>query len=387
MKQDFDERHYFAGYPGHDSMRNKARALMEQEMMGTKMTNPGGMMEPGREKMRLYKEGGHVKHHHKHHAHHSHEHAMHKIKGGLIHEPHSYEHEEIHPFHGHKGHHGSHPHGYSHGGHSHERGPGYKHGGNVEKKRAHLHKEQREGLHETERALKKESHLKHGGHHKHHMHEGGRPHSESEERSHGYKKGGHHKHHSDGGVHHQSDLFPMHRHEESGMKRTGNGHHPETHQRRHTSKNIEGGSLTNLHVPTPKLNVESIREMEKMRKGGHMHKKHHSHVKKFAAGGTVYEHEMVGEKPGSHKHVNYEKDMKGMHPSRVPHMTGTTRKNPGACDESFGTVFKRGGKASKGGKFATGGKVKLAAGGAGKIRHGVADKFGRPKMAKRVMGY
>ena len=381
MKQDFDEKHYFAGYPGHDSMRNKARALMEQEMMGTKMTNPGGMMEPGREKMRLYKEGGHVKHHHKHHAHHSHEHAMHKIKGGLIHEPHSYEHEGIHPFHGHEGHHGSHPHGYSHGGHSHERGPGYRKGGKVhhhehhehhegkEKKRAHLHKLQREGLHETERALKKESHLKHGGHH--------------------------HKHHADGGVHHQSHLFPMHRHEESGMKRTGNGHHPETHQRRYTPKNIEGGSLTNLHVPTPKLNVESVREMEKMHKGGHMHKhthKKHHHaaggpVKKFAAGGTVYEHEMVGEKPGSHKHINYEKDMKGVHPSRVPHMTGSSRKNPGALDESFGSVFKRGGKACKGGKFAAGGKVKLAAGGAGKIRHGVADKFGRPKMAKRVMGY
>ena len=85
MKQDFDELHYFAGYPDDDSMREKAKRLMLEEMMGTQMTMPGSITEPGREKMRMYKKGGHVKHH-KHYA-----------AGG---DEHAYEHEEIHPFHG-----------------------------------------------------------------------------------------------------------------------------------------------------------------------------------------------------------------------------------------------------------------------------------------------
>lgn len=394
MKQDFDEMHYFAGYPGNDSMREKAKRLMLEEMMGTQMNMPGSMSEPGREKMRMYKKGGHVHKHHKHHSHHSHEHAMHKIKGGLVHEPHSYEHEAIHPYHGQEDrHHESthaHRHGYHSGGPAHERGPGYKKGGHAhhkhhahhehhdhesakERKRAHLHHMQREGLHETERALAKEKKLSHGGH--------------AHERGPGYKKGGHHHMH-DGG---QPNLLPMHRHEESGMKRLGNGHHHETRQHetyrnKYTPKNIEGGSLTNLHVPTPKLNVESIKGAEMMHKGGHMHrhthKKHHHPVKK-AAGGTVYEREMRGVHPASHlSKINYEKDMKGVKPSHIPHMTGTTRKNPGALDESFGSVFKRGGKACAGGKA-----KKFAAGGAGKVRHGVADKFGRPNMKKMKMGY
>lgn len=356
MKQDFDELHYFAGYPDRDSMREKAKRLMLEEMMGTAMTMPGSFSEPGREKMRLYKKGGHVKHHHKHKSHHSHHHDMHKIKGGLVHEPHSYEHEEIHPLHGHhsRHHHSKHEHD-----HSYERAPGYKKGGhhkhheNKEKKRAHLHKLQREGLHETERALKEESHLKHGGH----MH---------------HKK---HHHHADGG---RAHLFPMHYHEESGMKRTYNRHAPETHQRKLMHRDIEGGSLSRLHIPTPKLNVESIREAEMMHKGGHMHKshhkKHHHHVRK-ATGGTVYEHEMRGE--GKRGTINYEKDMKGVHPSHIPPMTGTKRKNPGALDQSGGKLYKKGGKACK----------KFAAGGAGKIRHGVADKLGRPITKKLKMGY
>lgn len=302
MKEDFDEHSYCAGYPGHDSMREKARKLMAEEMKGTKMTMPGSFSEPSREKMRLYKKGGPVKHH-KH-----------------------YRHED------------------------------------KEEKRSHLHHLQKEGLHETERALKKESHLKRGGHVRKHRH-----------------------HHADGG---QTKLFPMHKHEESGMKRSLHHHHPETrdHKTRYGTssgpKDIQGGSLTNLKIPTPKLNVESVKGAERMRKGGDMHRHHHKkhhHVVKKAAGGTVYERDMLGEHPSKHlKKINYEKDMKGMHPSRVPPMTGSHRKNPHALDESFGTTFKRGGHCKS---------KKFAIGGVGKMRKGVADKSGRPKMAKRKMGY
>jgi hypothetical protein len=398
MKQDFDELHYFAGYPDKDSMREKAKRLMLEEMMGTSMSLPGSITEPGREKMRLYKKGGKVKHH-KHYRQ-EHDHDMHE--GG---EAHAYEHEEIHPFHGQEArHHESHrvhyPHAYTHipehefNEHSHEHGPGYKRGGKVhhkhhprhpshhdhahhshesskERKRAHLHHLQREGLHETERALKKESHLRHGGHTKRYSH-GGRIKDE-----------------------HQAMLLPMHYHEESGMKRLKNGHHPETHQHEtyrneYTPKNIEGGQLTNLHIPTPRLNVESIKGAEMMHKGGHMHKQthhkkhHHGGTIKKAAGGTVYEREMRGVHPSTHlTKINYEKDMKGVHPVHIPNMAGSSRKNPGALDESFGSVFKKGGKACKSGH-----KVKkMAAGGVGKIRHGAADRFGRPRMGKLKMGY
>ena len=357
MKQDFDELHYFSGYPDEDSMREKAKRLMLEEMMGTQMTMPGSITEPGREKMRLYKKGGHVKHH-KHYA-----------DGGISGDEgmHAYEHEEIHPFHDQEArHHES----------THVRGPGYRHGGKVshkkhhhshnghhdhngehhsghdkERRREHLHRLQREGLHETEKALKKESHLSRGGRIK---------------------------------DHHQALLFNRHPELHKAKK-----HHEtlqrETYRNKYTPKNIEGGELTNLHIPTPKLNVESIKEAHMMHKGGHMHrqthKKHHHPVKK-AAGGTVYEREMRGERPTTHlTKINYEKDMKGMKPASVPHMTGTTRKNPGSVDQSFGSVFKKGGKAC------TGGRMKMAAGGVGKIRHGAADKFGRPTMKKRKMGY
>jgi hypothetical protein len=385
MKQDFDEQHYFAGYPGEDSMREKAKRLMLEEMMTTAMNKPSSITAPGREKMRLYKEGGHVKKHHKHYRdehkhHHKHHHGHHE--GGEMHhhghhhhdggDVHAYEHEAIHPFHGEEARHHS---SYKHGGetHSYERGPGYKHGGKVhhkhhhghhshhehhehhghhehgskERKRAHLHHLQREGLHKTEHALAKERKL------------------------------------SDGGY-----LMPR--------THPKMGHHPETHQRQtyrqdYAPKNIEGGQLTNLHIPTPKLNVETVREYQHMHKGGHMHKPshhkkhHHSHHKvKRATGGTVYEHEMRGVHPASHlTKINYEKDMKGVKPVHIPNMAGSSRKNPGAMDESFGSVFHKGGKACRGGHMAK----KMAAGGAGKVRKGVADKFGRPNLHKLKMGY
>jgi len=299
MKQDFDEMHYYAGYPNSDSMREKAKRLMLEEMMHTQMTKPESMSAPGHEHMRLFKKGGHVTHHHKHKVHH------HMHEGGSMHEA------------------------------SHERAPGYKQGGHhkhkahhehegKERKRAHLHHVQKEGLHKTEAALKKESHLMHGGR-----------------------------------VRHQ-------RHDDRG--------HPH---------DIMGGSLTKMHIPTHKLNLESIRDVETLRKGGRAHHahhaKHHGHRVHKAAGGTVYEQEMMGTHPSTHlKRINYEKDMVGTHPSRVPPHTGQKMKNPGALDESHGTVFRKGGKVCRG---------KYAAGGAAKMRKGVADSHGLPMMHKLKRGY
>lgn len=386
MKGDFDEIHYFAGYPDKDSMRDKAKRLMLEEMAHTEMTKPGSFSEPGREKMRLYKKGGHVSHknkkehcekgHKHHHMHPEDHHLKHMHDGGVFqahehapthaykmkhphpmhysahgHDEHAYEHEPIHEFHDEEArHHRSvrvedvrRPHGYRHGGkvaHSH-------HGGK-EKKRAHLHKLQKKGLHEVERNISKEMHLSRGGHAVHHMNE-----------------------HLD---------HPMR-----------DRHHPETHQHQqfrneYHPRDIEGGQLTNLHIPTPKLNVESIKGAKMMKRGGHSkhhhshHHENHEHHKKRvhkAAGGTVYEHEMRGEHPGAPRgRINYEKDMKGVYPAHVPSYTGSKRKNPGACDQSFGSVFKKGGSARK-----------YAAGGAAKVRKGVSDAAGRPVLRKMKMGY
>src|SRR6266850_4680627 len=70
-----------------------------------------------------------------------------------------------------------------------------------------------------------------------------------------YKKGGHVKGHEDKEHHHK--------------KMNHGGHaHKETLQRR---EDIEaGGHLTNLHLPhEKKLSVQSIKEAEHMKKGGH----------------------------------------------------------------------------------------------------------------------
>jgi hypothetical protein len=183
-------------------------------------------------------------------------------------------------------------------------------------------------LHEAETNLEKESHLSRGGHHKRHKH-----------------RDKHHKH------------------------------------------EIMGGSLTNLHLPKhSNLNIESIHEAQRMKKGGHhVTHKHHKQVHK-ASGGNIYEHEMLGMHP-SHKrpHINYEKDMKGMHCiSHAHRKSGEKHGNPGAFDASFGEYLYKGGKVSKGGHKK---HHKFAAGGAGKIRHGVMSSSGKPITHKRKMGY
>jgi hypothetical protein len=147
---------------------------------------------------------------------------------------------------------------------------------------------------------------------------------------------------------------------------------------------------TDLHIPrrakTPKLNIESLAEAQKMKKGGcydqggEVSMKKGGHKKKgYASGGTVYEREMVGEKPSSKMpHFNYEAEMKGskcVSPSdhmskgeRVPGRGGNPMKEGGA--------MKHGGKAHK-----------YAAGGAGKVRHGAASASGKPVVGrKKPMG-
>lgn len=50
-----------SGYHGADSMRDKAEKLIRDEMAGVDMHFPRSASQPGREKIRLYKKGGHVK--------------------------------------------------------------------------------------------------------------------------------------------------------------------------------------------------------------------------------------------------------------------------------------------------------------------------------------
>jgi|GEM_PF-3820398 hypothetical protein len=53
-----------AGYEGEDSMRNKAERMFRDEMKGyDEVKSPQSMSSKGRTNMRLYKKGGHVKHH------------------------------------------------------------------------------------------------------------------------------------------------------------------------------------------------------------------------------------------------------------------------------------------------------------------------------------
>lgn len=119
---------------------------------------------------------------------------------------------------------------------------------------------------------------------------------------------------------------------------------------------VAGGSLTNLHIPkkgrdTKPLNSKPEKGSEMKKKGmfnegGHCTKvkvyKHGGHHKMHrAGGGTVYEHEMVGEHPThSFHHYDYEGMMRGEKPTR--HREG------------------------------------YAAGGVAKIRHGAATKEGHP---------
>jgi hypothetical protein len=146
-----------------------------------------------------------------------------------------------------------------------------------------------------------------------------------------------------------------------------------SHGGRADDDNEAGGHLTNLHLPKHmRLNVENFREADGMRKGGRAEKKH---VKR-ARGGSVYEHDMLGEHPSRKTpHINYESEMMGETPERKAQGGKLIRRPSNAMDASHGQYKKKGGS------------VKMAAGGVAKERRGVADKNGKPINRKTPMGY
>lgn len=254
MKRITEEMKFVSGYPREDSMRAKAHKLLAHEFATTPMSKPASMTTPSREKMRLYKKGGHVKHEHEsHEKHHRHEQAEHK--------------------------------------------------------RAKLHKREEAGLRKIHREIEAEKHLKHGGHAKH--------------------------------------------------RRDGDE---------------QGGHLTNEYFPKQmKLNVENFREATGMKHGGHAHKK----CAKRTHGGSVYEHEMLGEHPSRKRpHINYESDMRGEVPERSAFSRKTVAHPRNVFDASHGQYKKKGGPVKK-----------MAAGGVAKIRHGEATKRGLPISKKIARGY
>lgn len=171
-------------------------------------------------------------------------------------------------------------------------------------------------------------------------------------------------------------------------------------------------------IKTPKLNIEKMSEVEHMKRGGkteyesdksqsrkeleHARKmvetvnkargaapgeqmmkrweeeprmKKGGKANKYAAGGGVYEREMLGEHP-SHKrpHINYESEMKGERAISKPRATHPISK-AGKDDETHGEYLKRGGKVKK-----------MAMGGVGKMRHGEATKSGMPMRGRHKAG-
>lgn len=61
MRDDYKELLLMSGYPGEDSMRKKAERVLGEEMAMTKKEFPEGFSAPSREKVRLYRKGGHVR--------------------------------------------------------------------------------------------------------------------------------------------------------------------------------------------------------------------------------------------------------------------------------------------------------------------------------------
>jgi len=99
-----------------------------------------------------------------------------------------------------------------------------------------------------------------------------------------------------------------------------------------------------------------VRSMLGLKRGGKAHHRGHDRHH-YEEGGSVYEHEMLGEHPSHHRpHINYEREMRGEREISRPRQYRT--HNPGAIDESHPHHY--------------------AMGGVGKIRHKQADKYGRP---------
>lgn len=169
-----------------------------------------------------------------------------------------------------------------------------------------------------------------------------------------YKKGGH--------VEHE---YPK------AHKKLAHGGHAKHHK---GDGDEQGGHLTNEYFPKQmKLNVENFREATGMKHGGHAHKK----CAKRSHGGSVYEHEMLGEHPSRKRpHINYESDMKGEAPEKSAFSRKSVAHPKNVVDASHGQYKKKGGSVKK-----------MAAGGVAKIRHGEATKRGLPISKKIARGY
>lgn len=128
-------------------------------------------------------------------------------------------------------------------------------------------------------------------------------------------------------------------------------------------KVIEGGSLTDLHLPRHRSTHRETEPHNEM-------SERHEHARKMNRGGrcyaeggavmksphaTSYEHHMVGEHAGRKSRINYEADMKG--------------------EKVIQRAKKEGGHIQK-----------FAAGGVAKIRHKVATPEGKPIMKKVKKG-
>jgi hypothetical protein len=357
---------FLAGYHGEDSMRTKAERMLNPKFMGVNMHIPESMSAPDRTKVRLYKKGGHV---HKL----THEQTDMKLPRRVKHKKlnvqNFYEAEHMHS--GGEMRRGGHAHHGHHEHHSH-----HEHHAGKERKRAMLHREQEHELSKARHLIEKEKKLKHGGHahHRRHKADGGTLMSTlNAMRGMPMKKGGHaHKkhHYATGGILPglaKSALGALGAMRGLPLKKGGTAHHRHHHKHHYA----DGGEM--MHILPHHEHGEKV-----YKRGGHAHHghhEHHSHHRKHKAhGGTIYEHQMVGEHP-SHKmhHYNYEAEMMGERPIRAPREVHSSRK--GLHDMSHGQYLARGGRTHH----------KMAMGGVGKIRHGVASKRGLP-LSRKVRG-
>lgn len=312
-----------SGYPGEDSMRAKAERLMRDQMMGT-MEFPKSASAPDRMKMRLYKKGGHVKKY---------------ADGGRVAE-HEHEGEMMPRLSRHKKAHDA-EHGLLHD----EFFPSkFRHGGHARKKAA-VTSEHRKAM--KGRTKSKEDHLARNF----------IPEDFYE------------------GVVHTPKLNVESLREGARMKKGGSAHN--MHSDGHHPAFNEFGKHGQVYHNRKGGKVHKAAGGSMYKKGGHAHHAH-KHHHKMAEGGHMkkinYEAEMMGTK--HHKsHPNYESEMMGE--KCLAKASKTVGKNPHhphkePFDASHGTVFRKGGRVHK------------AAGGAAKVRKGVASPAGN-QISKRVV--
>lgn len=172
----------------------------------------------------------------------------------------------------------------------------------------------------------------------------------------GKKRGGsahrHHHHH-----HGEHDMRRMHREEHEFAKKHGKHH-----------KGIGGllGGLAGTYFggPLGGMAGSALGNFLPFAEGGMPAKRRGGHMKHKASGGTIYERQMNGERPGrTPHHYNYEAEMRGEKPVRTSSSRHQSKK--GLHDMEHGQMF--------------------AAGGAGKIRKGQMTARGTQQPNRRVI--